>query len=267
MTRNNIAFWTGRCGDPHEALRLFEALSPDEMRIHGADDPDTLQTRNTLLSGLADQAIRARRCDCSMLLPDWTRVAGLDHRDTLKTRNNIGIWTGECGDAREALRLSEALLPGRTRVLGPDHPDTPTTRNNIAWTGRCGDPREAWRSSQALLTDRTRVLGIAHKLDENGASIWMKTRPSGVILTLAAVLASAFIDAARQSIFSLFCSPDCRVGRGPATTTLLIEGFAASIALDIHLEDRGVMNESSMAASVMACCRNSAPFRRMAGRP
>ena len=43
---------------------------------------------------------------------------------------------------------------------------------------------------------------------------------------------------------SLFGFLDCRVGCGPATTTLLIEGFAASIALDIHLQDRGVMDES-----------------------
>ncbi len=63
-------------------------------------------------------------------------------------------------------------------------------------------------------------------------------------MTPAADLASVLIDAARQSVFSLFCFLNCRVGCGPATTTLLIEGFAASIALDIHLQDRGVMDES-----------------------
>jgi hypothetical protein len=56
---------------------------------------------------------------------------GPDHPDTLITRNNIAFWTGQTGDAREALRLSEALLPDRERVLGPDHPDTLDTRSWI----------------------------------------------------------------------------------------------------------------------------------------
>jgi hypothetical protein len=38
------------------------------------------------------------------LLPDQTRVLGADHPHTLTTRNNIAAGTGQCGDAREALR-------------------------------------------------------------------------------------------------------------------------------------------------------------------
>ena len=68
------------------------------------------------------------------------RVLGPDHPDTLATRGNIAAWTGQCGDAAEALRLSQELLPDQVRVLGPGHPDTLTTRGNIAgWTGQCGD--------------------------------------------------------------------------------------------------------------------------------
>src|SRR6266436_4610790 len=37
---------------------------------------------------------------------------------------------------------------------------------------------------------------------------------------------------------------DCRVGSWPAATALSVEGLAAAIALDIHLQDRGVMNEA-----------------------
>jgi hypothetical protein len=62
------------------------------------------------------------------LLPDQTRVLGADHPNTLTTRSKIAAWTGECGDAREALRLFQALLPDQTRVLGADHPNTLTTR-------------------------------------------------------------------------------------------------------------------------------------------
>ena len=80
---------------------------------------------------------RGRRCGCSpSLLPDQERVLGRDHPNTLTTRNNIAHWTGEMGDAREALRLFPRVLPDQERVLGRDHPDTLTTRNNIAsWTG------------------------------------------------------------------------------------------------------------------------------------
>ena len=97
------------------------------------------------------------------LLPDQERVLGPDHPDTLTTRNNIAHWTGQSGDAREALRLFQELLPDQERVLGPDHPDTLSTRNNIAhWTGESGDAREALRLFQELLPDQERVLGPDH---------------------------------------------------------------------------------------------------------
>ena len=68
------------------------------------------------------------------------RLQNPDHPDVLTTRNNIAQWTGECGDARGALRLFQELLPDQVRVLGPDHPGVLTTRSNIAsWTGQCGD--------------------------------------------------------------------------------------------------------------------------------
>jgi hypothetical protein len=54
----------------------------------------------------------------------------------------------------------------------------------------------------------------------------------------------ALIDAERQSVFGLLCFLDCRVDWGPSTTALSIEGFTAAIALDIHLQDRGVMDKA-----------------------
>jgi hypothetical protein len=70
------------------------------------------------------------------LLPDRERLLGPDHPDTLRTRSNIASWTGECGDAPEAVRLLTALLPDYERVLGPDHPETLTTRQWIEWLSR-----------------------------------------------------------------------------------------------------------------------------------
>ena len=65
------------------------------------------------------------------LLPDQARVLGADHPDTLRTRDNIALWTGECGDARQVLKLFQELLPDMIRVLGADHPETLKTCNSI----------------------------------------------------------------------------------------------------------------------------------------
>jgi hypothetical protein len=91
------------------------------------------------------------------------RLQNPDHSSVLTTRNNIAHWTGQDGNAREALRLFRELLADRIRVLGPDHPDVLATRNNIAgWTGEGGDVREALRLSGELLPDLIRVLGSDH---------------------------------------------------------------------------------------------------------
>jgi len=161
LARHNVAFWTGEAGDAREALRLFQALLPDQERVLGVDHPDTLTTRNNIawLTGEAGDAREALRL-FQALLPDQERVLGPDHPDTLKTRNNIAAWTG---DAREALGLSRTLLPDQERVLGPDHPDTLRTRTNIAsWTGRSGNARKALRLLRALLQDQGRILGVDH---------------------------------------------------------------------------------------------------------
>ena len=163
-TRNNIAGWTGQCGDAAEALRLSAALLPDQERVQGPDHPATLTTRNNIAfwTGRCGDAAEALRLSAA-LLPDQERILGPDHPDTLTTRNNIAHWTGECGDGAEALRLLTALLPDQERILGPDHPDILATRANIAfWTGRCGDAAEALRLFTALLPDKERILGPDH---------------------------------------------------------------------------------------------------------
>ena len=173
-TSNNIAAWTGEMGQAREALRLFRELLPDRERMLGPDHPDTLITRSNIAlwtgrTGEAREALRLSR----ELLPDQQRVldhgrqgrgdSGPDHPDTLRTRGLIASWTGQTGQAREALRLFRELLPDRERVLGRDHSDMLITRSSIAhWTGEMGQAREALRLFRELLPDRERVLGRDH---------------------------------------------------------------------------------------------------------
>jgi tetratricopeptide (TPR) repeat protein len=164
ITRSNVAFWTGECGDEAEALRLATGLLPDQERVLGPDHTNTLTTRNNIAActGKCGDVEEALRLSIA-LLPDVERVLGPDHHDTLTARRNVALWTDECGDAAEALRLFTALLPDVERVLGPDHPNTLTTRNNVAvWTARSGDEAKALRLATALLPDRERVLGPDH---------------------------------------------------------------------------------------------------------
>jgi hypothetical protein len=163
-THHNIAYWTGETGDSQEALRLCQALLPDQERVRGPDHPDVLTTRGNIAywtgaTGDSQEALHLFQA----LLPDQERVLDPDHPGVLATRHNIARWTGATGDSREALRLFQDLLPDTERVLGVNHPDVLATRHNIAhWTGATGDSREALRLFQDLLPDTERVLGPDH---------------------------------------------------------------------------------------------------------
>jgi hypothetical protein len=86
-----------------------------------------------------------------------------DHPDVLTTRHNIAYWTGEVGDAHQAMTLFKALLPDVMWALGPGHPLTFTTCHNFArWTGEAGDAQRAVTLFEALLPDMVRVLGPDH---------------------------------------------------------------------------------------------------------
>jgi hypothetical protein len=162
--RDNIANWTGECGDAPEALQLLKGLLPDYERVLGPDHTNTLRTRLTIAhwTGECQGAPEALRL-FKALLPDYDRVLGPDHLRTLTTRHGIAYRTGQCGDAPEALRLFKALLPDHERVLGPDHPETLSTRLTLVhWIGQCGDAPEALRLFKALLPDQERVLGPDH---------------------------------------------------------------------------------------------------------
>ena len=136
ITRNNIAAWTGRCGDRRVRCACPGSCCPTRSGCSARTTPSTLATRGNIAHwtgqyGDAAGALRLFR----ELLPDQERVLGPDHPDTLTTRNNIAALTGQCGDAAGALRLSRELLPDRERVLGPDHPGTLSSPGTTSRTG------------------------------------------------------------------------------------------------------------------------------------
>ena len=96
------------------------------------------------------------------LLPDMERVPGRDHPNTLRTRDNIAAWTGEVGDAREALRLSRAAA-GPGAGAGPRPPHTLGMRKTSPTHRRGGDLREALGRFTELLLDTERVPGRDHQ--------------------------------------------------------------------------------------------------------
>ena len=58
-------------------------------------------------------------------------------------------------------------------------------------------------------------------------------------------LGKRLIDAERQSaVIGRFGFLDCRVGGWPSASALSLEGFASPVALDVHLQDRGVVDEA-----------------------
>ena len=64
------------------------AHPPDQLRVLGADHPDTLTTRNNLASLLADSGqVAAAIAEFRGLLDDQLRVLGTDHSGTLLTGN------------------------------------------------------------------------------------------------------------------------------------------------------------------------------------
>ena len=123
--------------EPHRALaEAIDALAPmaahrlfgDPLhRYAAAREAEHLWVIGEHARALESLARRelltpAENLDRSLRWHERVRAAlGPDHPHTLTTRNNIAQWTGDSGDAREALRLSQELLPDRERVLGPDH--------------------------------------------------------------------------------------------------------------------------------------------------
>ncbi|WP_433678945.1 tetratricopeptide repeat protein [Nocardia sp. CA-119907] len=146
------------------AVAELEQLLTDQVRVLGADHPDTLNTRYSLIywSSESDEPARAA-AEYERILHDQTSVLGPDHPDTLNTRHSIAYWHGENGEIPRAIAELERLLADQLRILGPDDPNTLATRHSIAyWHGESGDFDRAIAEFEQLAIDRERILGADH---------------------------------------------------------------------------------------------------------
>ncbi|MEU8821642.1 FxSxx-COOH system tetratricopeptide repeat protein [Actinoplanes sp. NPDC048796] len=161
---NQVNRSLGESGNPAAAMKAFEQLRDDLLRVLGPDHLDTLTTRSNLAHWRGEAGDAAGAASAfHQLLNDLLRVVGPDHRHTLTIRNNLAHWRGKAGDPAGAATAAEELLEDQLRVLGPDHPDTLATRGNLAhWRGEAGDAAGAATATEELLDDQLWVLGPDH---------------------------------------------------------------------------------------------------------
>ncbi|SFO62173.1 Tetratricopeptide repeat-containing protein, partial [Geodermatophilus obscurus] len=163
---------------------LIQIIASDEAPVHVRAYATAHLSEHLHAAGRTPDALKhvpklSTPADNLALWQVWhDRLAyqGENHLDVLTVRSSIAFWTGEVGDAAEALRLAEQLLPDQVRVLGPDHPEVLTTRHNVAFrVGEVGDAAGALRLLEQLLLDRVRVLGPDHPevlMTRNNVAFW-----------------------------------------------------------------------------------------------
>ena len=153
LTRQQIAYCTGRMGDPAGALALYRQIAGDSERVLGPDDPDTLTCRYqiayyTTETGDPAAALALFR----QVAADRERVLGPDHRYTLASRHQVAYLTGQNGDLAAALALVCRVAADSERVLGPNHRYTLISRHQVAYyTGQTGNPAAALEIAEDIL--------------------------------------------------------------------------------------------------------------------
>jgi tetratricopeptide (TPR) repeat protein len=151
-------------GKTAHAVDLAERAVPLRERLHGADHPDTLASRNVLAGVLlADGRIREAGRLAASTLTDRARVLGEDHPATLTSRETLARTYLAAGHPDVAGYLFHTTLADRERVLDSEHPDTLTSRHHLANAyGAANRGDEAIRLFRETLTDRARILGDDH---------------------------------------------------------------------------------------------------------
>jgi Tetratricopeptide repeat len=163
--RQQLAFWTSRCGLFSDALGLYRELVPLVRSSLGEDDPLALRILfdEAMCRGVNGHPGETR--DRLLLLePAVTRAVGPFVELTLEIRHAVGSWTGLAGEPRAAVSVLRPVLEDCQSHLGQDHPETLACRNSLArWTGESGEPARAVQEFRALLPAQTQRLGRTHR--------------------------------------------------------------------------------------------------------
>ena len=102
------------------------------MRVHGAEDPNTLMTAGNLALSLTRQGkyAHAERIQREVLGVQ-KRVFGAEHPSTLTSASNLASYLAGQNKYVEAEQILQATLASSRRVLGPAHPNTLQTASNL----------------------------------------------------------------------------------------------------------------------------------------
>lgn len=116
-----------------EAEWDYRAVLEIQVRLLGADHPDTLSTRTALADTLVQRHLQdqAER-ECRIVLDARMRALGAEHPDTLTTRDALAHALYRPTMFDEAERQFRLVLEARTRTLGANDPDTLAARRDPA---------------------------------------------------------------------------------------------------------------------------------------
>ena len=151
-------------GNDVEAERMLRRLHEFEMRLLGAEHPDTLATAADLATSLMSQE---KYSDAERLQREMIRalksVLGAEHPNTLANANNLAGCLNQQGKYAEAEQIQRELLEVRKRLLGAEHPHTLASASGVAKSlsgqGKYADAEQIQREVHGVCT---RVLGTEH---------------------------------------------------------------------------------------------------------
>lgn len=155
----------GATGNAAAALQLLTRLEADCRTRLGDHAWFTLVVRHGVAywTGVCGRAPQARQQTQDLLDVYRERLDDHDHRALRLLRDDLARWTGETGDAQDAVRRYAELHRDTERILGRAAPETLLARHNTAyWTAAQGARTRALADCRALLDDEHRVNGPAH---------------------------------------------------------------------------------------------------------
>jgi tetratricopeptide (TPR) repeat protein len=159
-----FAMREGAAGRFPEARRRYERALDVQTRLLGAENLDTLSTRQNLANTLKAQGdLAGARWHYEASLEARIRLLGEEHLETLTCLQNFaGVLLAQ-GEFAAARLLFERAFESRARQLGAEHPDTLATLQNLASTLKAqGDVAAARRLEERALETQARVLGRDH---------------------------------------------------------------------------------------------------------